>query len=588
MLGVINVVTKSARNYAGAHVIAEGELGTAEFEGADLGFAYRVAAGLGHEFRLLGVPTELTFQAEYYRQDGPNFEFGPQDYGVDSVTGEPKRWSPRGQPTGVWGGRATQSYYSEVPAAYARWILDDVQISARASAYKRASPYLDGLSFGVGDFNEPGNYELDRYVSLDAKHTVTVSSVTGLSTRLYGDIYDYQWYDTSSAAEDCLPNQLDGCKRDLLGVARWFGAELQANFDWFEDARLVTLVGVDGRLRDVRSRLKIQDRSTGEDASGLSAYERFDESGALYLQQVARPTAWLGLNAGARADFDARFGSSLSPRAAATASVWHGGSLKGIYAEAFRAPSAYEVEYRDPTEQVPAQELQPERVRSVEGSFEQHFGSHKLLFGVFHSWWRDMVLADVLDESELADAIARGELLSDVEEAYQYQNVSQIENYGYNAAIEGTLLLERFHYALNLTSAYSRVHVPGEASRPLAVAPQLFGNARVSYDLSGDLPTLALAAQFLDRRPADRAFDGGHVPQPFAPRHLQLRATVGGPLPAVPGLTYRVSAEYSFASRGPYVIGPNQWVSPDVPTRAELSPVERGRAMVGLQYDLPL
>lgn len=588
MLGVINVVTKSARNYSGAHVIAEGDLATADFESADLGLGYRAAAGIGKEFKLFGAPAELTFQAEYYRQDGPKFLFGPQEYGEDSVTGEPKRWSPRGAGTGVWGGRATRSYYSEAPAAYARFIVDNVRVTARASAYKRASPYLDGLSFSFGDFDEPDNYELDRFLALDVKHTATLSSQVSLSTRLYGDIYDYRWYDTSSAAEDCLTDQLDGCRRDLFGVARWFGAEIQSNFDWFEDNRLTTLLGIDGRLRDVGSRLKIEDRLSGQDAAGLPAYERFDESGALYLQQVARPTSWLGLNAGARADFDARFGSRVSPRAAATASLWRGGSAKAIYAEAFRAPLAYEIEYADPSEQAPARDLQPEHVRSVEAAFEQRFGSHKLLFGVFRSWWRDMVLADVLDENELADAVGRGEILPDVEEAYQYQNVSEIENYGYNAAIEGTLFVQRFHYALNVTSAFSRIHGPGESPLPLAVAPQLFGNARVSYDLAGELPTLALAAQFLDRRPADRAFDSGHVPQPFAPRHLQLRGTVGGPVPGLSGLSYRVSAEYSFASRGPYVIGPNQWVSPEDQVPAELSPVERARAMVGFQYDLPL
>jgi hypothetical protein len=36
------------------------------------------------------------------------------------------------------------------------------------------------------------------------------------------------------------------------------------------------------------------------------------------------------------------------------------------------------------------------------------------------------------------------------------------------------------------------------------------------------------------------------------------------------------------------VIGPNQWVSPEDGIEAELSPVERARAMVGFQYDLPL
>ena len=117
----------------------------------------------------------------------------------------------------------------------------------------------------------------------------------------------------------------------------------------------------------------------------------------------------------------------------------------------------------------------------------------------------------------------------------------------------------------------------------LTVAPHFYGNARVAYDFEGGLPTLALAAQFSGRRIADRAFDGGFYPFPVAPPQLQLRATVSGGVTFVKGLSYRMSANYAFTDRGPYVVGVGQESILFVRT-AELIPVDRFRVTFGLEY----
>jgi hypothetical protein len=256
-----------------------------------------------------------------------------------------------------------------------------------------------------------------------------------------------------------------------------------------------------------------------------------------------------------------------------------------MYAEAFHGPEAYQLEYADPQSQAPARGLGAETVRSLEASIEQRFAGQRLLFGVFRSWWNDLILANTLSEDELQAAVARGELEEGTSEAVQYQNTSRIDNYGFVAGYDGSLLMRRLQYGLNLTSAYSRYRAQDDVSRPLTVTPQFFGNARISYDLSAGLPTLALAAQFTGRRPTDRAFDGGHTPPAFAPAHLELRAAASGRVPGLLGLSYRVSVDYSFTSRGPYAIGPNTWLYSEEPTAAEPSPVERLRAVVGFEYD---
>src|SRR5690606_22010989 len=145
------------------------------------------------------------------------------------------------------------------------------------------------------------------------------------------------------------------------------------------------------------------------------------------------------------------FGSRASPRTAAALQPWSGGTFKAIYAEAFRAPTAYELLYSEPDTELAAPDLKPETVRSVEASFEQSFGTQRILFGVFRSWWSNMVQLATLSDDELAAAIGSGQLSPGTEEAYQYRNTAQIDNFGYNASWEGSLVQRRLRYALNLT-----------------------------------------------------------------------------------------------------------------------------------------
>jgi hypothetical protein len=138
---------------------------------------------------------------------------------------------------------------------------------------------------------------------------------------------------------------------------------------------------------------------------------------------------------------------------------------------------------------------------------------------------------------------------------------------------------------VNLTEAYTRVHYGSDPSQPMTVSPSLFGNARVSYAFGGDAPTLGLAAVFLAKRPADRAYDGGFSVMPYAPADLELRTTVSGHLPGVERLRYRLSVSFASAAHSAYVIGPYLYAV-DATTRAELAPMTRLQGFLGLEYVL--
>jgi outer membrane receptor protein involved in Fe transport len=414
--------------------------------------------------------------------------------------------------------------------------------------------------------------------------------------RVYGDSFDYQRFGNGSAAGPTCPYSVATCRRVGSGASRWVGSEISASFDWRKDGSIVTLLGVDGRLRRVASQLDVLDAANDEPLAKTDSVLRVnDKVFGAYLQQTWSPFTWVSLNGGARLDYDQRFGSRISPRVAASFPLWQGGTLKAIYSEAFRAPSWQESASAIVT-QLPAENLQPETVRSVEGAIDQRLGSHRLVFGVFRSWWRDLVELHVLNDEEVRQGQLAGWLPLYVStSATQYRNVASIDNYGFNAGYEGTVGQSRFRYGLNGTGAIARRVEPGIGETPLTVAPRLFGNARIAYDLENGWPTIALAAHYQSTRPSDRAW--AFAPPPFAPPLGEVRLTLTGPVPGIKGLTYRAYANYAFAKKGPYVIGPTQSGTTsgarDITTGElvylyrppELIPIERFRAGIGLQYD---
>lgn len=582
MLGVINIVTKRAKDLAGGHVVVESELGK----------SYRAAALGGLDFKLFNRPSELTFGIEYYGQSGPTFRFGPQNGGIDRVTGLPGAFthdtSGDSLPPPLWGGQLTRAYYTQAPTALLRFVSGNLEVSVKASSLKRGLPYRSRYTAVIVDFNDPDSYQIDRSLYVDARYHATLSPIAELTMRAYGDSYDYLNTQNTSYAGGCLFDGVKICRYETAGTSQWIGMEVQTSFDWKKDATLVTLLGVDARGRAVRLKSDTFDYAGHRPlVSSYGLIHHDDKTLGAYLQQTWLPTPWLSLNGGARFDQEDRFNGVISPRVAAAVSVWRGGTLKGVYAEAFRSPSWIETNFTNPLT-IPSHDLRPERVRSVEASIEQRFGAQRILMGVFRSWWTDLVELHVLTFDEQTAAAARGELdFLHGAGAIQFRNVSSLDNYGFNLAYEGSLGdTGQLRYATNLTGTIARRNDPGLGAQPLAVAPQAFGNARVSYDLPGDLPTLGIAGHYLGQRPADRAFDGNFPVTPYAPAQLELRGTVSGPVPRtiLPGLSYRVSANYAFASHAPYVVGPSQYYSPPY-TTAELAPVDRFRVTVGLQWD---
>ncbi|HEX8791539.1 MAG TPA: TonB-dependent receptor [Polyangiaceae bacterium] len=588
MLGVINVITKRAKEWQGGHAVGEWEIG----KGA------RAAAGVG---LVLGEDAEVTFMAEYYRQYGPSLNVLTEQNGFDEVALHPFQFHAGGPRDGVWGGTTTNTPRADIPSGvlHLTWRNFDVEMGGKID--KQSLPYDINDVSGEAYFDDPYAFQTNRHLWVDAKHHATLSEVVLLTSRVYADTYDYERTADTSAGAECLIYGSANCRADATGVGQWMGLEEQVSFDWLRDTSLVTLVGAEGRLRRVNTKTDTLDYDAfvaGATRNIRSSYDVIgyrDETLGAYAQQTWRPTPWLGLNAGARLDVDPRFSPQVSPRAAATVNPWKGGTFKAIYAQAFRAPSIGE-SYSYGPDQLAAQNLRPEVERSVEGSLEQQIvGPNKLVFGVFRSWWDDLIELHLLSLQEIAQAEANGSLsLLNNSIVTQYRNLTTIEASGFDGGVEGATTDGSLRYALNVSAATTTFDDGRGPTHPVPVAPTIFGNARVSYDLPGALPTVALAGRVLGQRPTDRAFDGNFSPPPFVGPELGLRGTISGDIPILKGLSYRATIDYTSASFAPYVVGPVQsavFAGPQtgpavvVGNPYVLAPLDTFRATVGLQWD---
>jgi outer membrane receptor for ferrienterochelin and colicins len=587
MFGVINVFTKNAKHFSGLHVFADSEVGK----------SYRVGVGAGVPFEAFGSQGGMTLGFEYYRQRGPTLSFdrqGPSSY--DRAVHTFTRYSrDRSIPAnGIWGGDATDSYYADAPAAHGQITLGNFELNLHGSIYRRGFPYATtGLS-AAAYFNDSDNYGVDRALWGDLKYRATLSRKVQLAVRLYADGRDEQRQyistmyvpcaDSTTGTLLCRTTATDGRYR-WPGLSRWMGVDVQTNFDWLANETLVTTVGADARTIRVGSKFDTLDYYTGAAAApSTRIIDAFDKTIGIYAQQTYRPAPAFGLNAGVRVDAGQEYSPVASPRASATVQTWRGGTVKAIFAQAFRAPT-WEERASEDSLQLRPQDLKPERVTSGEISLEQRLGAHRVLFTGYRSRWTDLIENHALTQAEIVRFRAAGMLDAFASGVLQYRNLSQIDDWGFDAAAEGSIHSTQLRYGINFTGAVARARAQnGGDTQLVPVAPRYFGNARLAYDFLGPWPTLALATHWLARRPADRAISGQFTSTPFAPAQVELRATVSGPVPAVKGLSYRFSANYAFASRGPYVVGINQGEFPG--ETAYLVPVDQFRTTVGLQYDI--
>ncbi len=595
MLGVINVVTKNAKDSRGVHAVFEASgsppvnsSGAAILTPDGAGGTVRIGVNAAQPFTLAGKEGEYGIGFEYYGQNGPTFGFAPQfdpaniDATGKCVEGAPN-YGPNAYASCVWGGRAKDAYWAQVPTALAKARWGDFSTFVKATQYTRSQPARNVFGITAGDFNSPDSFERDRTLVGELKWQKTLTPELSAMARLYGATYDYvqKAYSHDYAADGGgvnVPDPSDPRQgffyQGQTGVSQWGGLELQGTYDFLGDGRYPLLVGIDNRVRRIGYADDFVDVPTGKSYGTSSHYDRVEWLVAPYVQQRAKLSSEWQVNGGIRVDAQTDFSPALSPRLAAVytpASI--PGTFKAVGSSAFRTPTGYERFTAIPGEQVPNAGLTPERVWTAELSYERRIGKLRALGGVFYNYFTDMVAYG-------PSGLATGE--------NWFANSNAISNVGFNGLVEGSY--DQLRYGATLTVASTSVDAVG-GSRDLPASPTFFGNVHASYELPKPIPVLSTALAYIGPRYADVAYASGNTAVwrdgALAPTQLDWRITATGDIPQVKGLTYRVMTNLAVHDRMPYAVGPVTEPSASSPVPV-LSPVNRFTLMGGLQYDLDI
>lgn len=570
MLAVVNVITRGASTFGGVRVVAEGTISPGQARGnidslaaRDLGASYRIGAGAGAETSLLGRKLEVTAQIERYQVGQPTFVYDRSS--ATNADGTPRDFGPNALAPGVWGGPLRRANKATVTSGYARVLVDDLTLTFRGSDYARDTP-TPSFNQSFGNFDDPRSGEVDRWLQLGASWSKQLTPRLKLATSGWLGSYHYEQSIHTVNGSDCGVPLTGPCRYDYDGHAVWGGASGNVTYDWLGSDRLTTTAGVLAQGRRLGTDTQVIETASGRPVPVDGDSHATEMARGAFVQQRWSPASFAHLNGGLRFDDAPRGRGQLSPRAAAALDAWRGGTVKAIWSQAFRPATFYEA-YGTSVSLQPQGELAPEHERSAELTVEQRAGRHRVFFGVFRTWWDDMI-------GFRCDA-ATG--------VCHYANTGRVDSWGFNARAEGSM--GPVQYGLQVTGARAWQTEEGSQSS-LPVAPQLYGNARLAWDLGGNRPTIAVVGQLVGTRLADRALDGGWATTPVAPVNVRAKLTASGPVPGLSGLSYRVGIDVASASRTAYVAGPygvGSGSGGQLPAAA-LVPVNRFTLLTGLQY----
>jgi outer membrane receptor protein involved in Fe transport len=641
MLGVINIKTKTARHMDGVRLYAEYGVspsadGSGHFSSLDPsadGTSPRVSASLGHSFTFLGEDSEITGQVEWAKStlaDSPIANQAVTPATVNGVAVSP------------FGGTLHGLVVDETAGGYTRLKVGRLTVDG---AFNTGSQPLVGSVAGLV-FPSPPSTATEWTITnarLDALYTFDASA------RFSGFVRPYlssSGYDSTRAGEigSCPPGGTPGSRCGITNsfVARAEGTEVQGTWDIRGDGAWQLLAGADGRAQQTGNVNRAQDLASSKFFAPLGSFDAQGVAFGTYGQLRGQPWKWLGINVGIRGDWyhdnatgfaspptsnpvtngplPSMAGSAVSPRGGIVLSPTDTTTLHASVGSAFRPPSALERYTTTAVVQL-AGDLKPETVASGEVGITQKFGAQRALLTGYVAQWHDMI------------GLGQGSSFGKI----AFQDTGSIQNYGVNAAFDGSLLLGRLQYAASFTWGYARQTTPtpdvtglpaalaaiAQKEAPYSVnniqlvgAPEAYGNARVSYDFQGSGPVAALASSVYGPSLTSFAYTnvlaiapGSNVPvfgynwrsttnPKYTDPMVELRATLTGPVPMMPAVRYRLMASYLFSSAvTPNAYGPRPGGA--VPTvanvpglayvpesRGQLFPTAVATVMAGLEFKL--
>jgi iron complex outermembrane receptor protein len=335
---VINIITKSGRNFQGIEGSAEA--------GSFQTYKGRVSAGRRWHNGIEGL-----LSGTYYHSDGQSLFF--KEFDTPSTNN----------------GVATDSDDDQFYSVFGKMSWRDFTLSG---AYVSREKGIPTGSYGTV-FNDSRNRTVDSLAYIDLQYAHSFNAQWQIMSRLAYDRYYYH----GDYLFDYPPLTLNN---DVARGERWDG-EFQLITRLLP--RQTLTLGAEYRY-NFRQRLRNFDRDP------FFVYlDKSDRSRnwALYVQDEVALLPHLTFQAGVRYDHYESFGGTTNPRLALIYNPWRDTTLKFLYGTAFRAPSFNERFFQGIGFKTNPG-LQPETITTYELILEQYFGTH--LRGTASAFYYDL------------------------------------------------------------------------------------------------------------------------------------------------------------------------------------------------------
>lgn len=322
--GVINVITKTGKDYQGHGVETSGRFGSYGTDQERLSYGRRFDNG-----------ADLLLSGTHYDSSGHDRLFYPAFDTPDNNFG-----------------RAEHLDHDRADRLLAKLSWRQLTLEAGTSNRGKSVPTAP---FGTV-FNAPGTQFVDQPTFADLRYQDQIADHLELGGHVFYGHYDFN---AQYVYDEPLPNTLNLEK----GRGRWWGSELKFISTHFERHKLV----FGGEYQD-----NYRQKASNYDALPSSEAFGFNKSSyryGLYIQDEYSVLDNFTINVGVRYDDFSTVGDTVNPRVALIYKPWEEAVFKLLYGSAFRAPNMYELYYRDKTS-TPNPNLKPETIKSYEAIIE--------------------------------------------------------------------------------------------------------------------------------------------------------------------------------------------------------------------------
>jgi outer membrane receptor protein involved in Fe transport len=356
--GVVNIVTTGARA-RGGQALAEIGAAQGEVRSGELAASWAGAVG----------DVDLLVSAS-----------GFDTRGLDQVYPELRLDDQREAPPG---GRVSGVDFGDAENAYLRASWRGLSLNAGCGRAFRTLPSAAYSSLLLDRRNQLRNENC--FAQADWRRTLA----PGLTLGARGAFDEYQYADSFAYAD---PPEDFGRYHDTA-ADHWFTGELRIDYSPARSTRLAAGAAVQAHRTfqhawDIRPTI-YEDPVNG---AGIGVIEKSFRTVHGWLLAERELPFDLTLQAGLTCFFHELFGSHLAPKLAGVWQATPEDTLKAVYAEGFRAPTAEEAFFADDVVYIANPHLTPETVRSLQLIYERRiFGIASLAVTLFQDQLRDLI-----------------------------------------------------------------------------------------------------------------------------------------------------------------------------------------------------